>query len=63
MALDGKIFISTRLYSFFFAGRLFVPQTIAEEDSEEDDSSAEFVIEYVTDSDQEDDFSDGDEEW
>eukprot|EP00088_Acartia_fossae_P045363 TRINITY_DN4882_c0_g1_i7.p1 TRINITY_DN4882_c0_g1~~TRINITY_DN4882_c0_g1_i7.p1 ORF type:complete len:522 (-),score=121.21 TRINITY_DN4882_c0_g1_i7:334-1899(-) len=44
-------------------GRLFVPQTITEEDSEEDDSSAEFVIEYVTDSDQEDDFSDGDEEW
>jgi len=38
--------------------RLLLPQTI-DEDSEEDDSSAEFVIEYVTDSEA----SDGDEEW
>ena len=41
-----------------FLGRLLLPQTI-DEDSEEDDSSAEFVIEYVTDSEA----SDGDEEW
>ena len=43
------------------SGRLLVPQTI-EEDSDEDESSAEFVIEYVTD-DEDDVFSDGDEEW
>ena len=42
-------------------GKLIVPQTIEEDSDEDDDSSAEFVIEYVTDSDQE--LSDGDEEW
>ena len=48
-------------FNELFLGRLFVPQTIEEDSDEEDSSSAEFVIEYVTDSDQ--DFSDGDEEW
>ena len=49
------------VFNELFLGRLFVPQTIEEDSDEEDSSSAEFVIEYVTDSDQ--DFSDGDEEW
>merc|ERR1719468_738115 len=42
-------------------GRLLVPQTI-EEDSDEDESSAEFVIEYVTNED-DGTFSDLNEEW
>ena len=40
-----------------FLGRLQLPQTI-EEDSEEED---EFIIEYVTDSEEE--LEDGDQEW
>ena len=35
-------------------GTLVLPQTIQEDSEDDDDSDCEFVIEYVTDSDDED---------